>query len=670
MTRPLTTLFLSIFLIAPIPALAQEADLDLIPAENDVASSTNPITTLDSSPASDSAIGSEDFDQVGSTEQVDSDQRKDITSISTSAYLDFTLNATGQGNVSKTGVSKFGLREGHDITNTAYDGNTNNSNRINFSAADETGTTQDPKLTVETDAGGSDPVTGVGIQNSRFTYDAVGNILQIVNNSNTSAQATTTYAYDDLYRLTSASTTQATSTPYTQTFLYTALGNIATSTKGAQNWGYSYLGTSYANPHAVTQIASSTATTTYAYDQSGNLTSTGSQTNTWDYQSRLTTVYASSYPSTFYQYDHTTARVAKGSGTATTTYTSKYYELISATSTKYIWAGDTLLATIEGNGTATTTSYMHGDHLGSTNVVTNASGNVVSTTDYYPYGAKRIDSNSNLIDRQFIGQRYDSSADLNYLNARYYQSGRGQFLSQDPTFWSGRQNIFDPQSLNSYSYANGNPITGKDPLGLFNIKTGAVEKGDTLSKITSLLNQTYGTNNSVNQIASLNKISNPNLIFPGQTIKPNNSVPDVTRSLNNVNQLHGAQARGPVVTGPTTANSTAAATGMGTLEFAGKVRPGGSWDLKAQGQDVEGGVFCQRAICGGQRAENYIFNAQEVPGDAPGNIHYGYVGKEADYSLGTLLFFGGAVQTITHPGQFGDPGSDKYFIRQGYGLQY
>jgi len=95
MTRPLTTLFLSIFLIAPIPALAQEADLDLIPAENDVASSTNPITTLDSSPASDSAIGSEDFDQVGSTEQVDSGQRKDITSISTSAYLDFTLNATG-----------------------------------------------------------------------------------------------------------------------------------------------------------------------------------------------------------------------------------------------------------------------------------------------------------------------------------------------------------------------------------------------------------------------------------------------------------------------------------------------------------------------------------------------------------------------------------------------
>src|SRR3989344_239138 len=459
--------FIFLLLLVPVPVFAQEADTD-VAAISSATLSVYVLNTDDGdndgidygtvvtvTPASNTAIVAGDYDQVGSTEQVDSGQRKDITSISTSAYLDFTLNATGQGNVSKTGVSKFGLREGHDITNTAYDGNTNNSNRINFSAADETGTTQDPKLTVETDAGGSDPVTGVGIQNSRFTYDAVGNILQIVNNSNTSAQATTTYAYDDLYRLTSASTTQATSTPYTQTFLYTALGNIATSTKGAQNWGYSYLGTSYANPHAVTQIASSTATTTYAYDQSGNLTSTGSQTNTWDYQSRLTAVYASSSPSTFYLYDHTTQRVAKGNGTATTTYPSKYYELTSATSTKYIWAGDTLLATIEGNGQATSTYYSHPDSLGSTNAVNDSSGSVIQTLDYYPYADQKKKSGSQISGRQFIGDRYDTSTDLNYLNARYYAGDRGQFLSEDPVFWEGGQtndgktSLLNPQLQNS-----------------------------------------------------------------------------------------------------------------------------------------------------------------------------------------------------------------------------
>ena len=87
-------------------------------------------------------------------------------------------------------------------------------------------------------------------------------------------------------------------------------------------------------------------------------------------------------------------------------------------------------------------------------------------------------------------------------------------------------------------------------------------------------------------------------------------------------------------------------------------------------QSVEGGIFCQQRSCGGQRAESYIFNAGEIPGDAPGNIHYGYVGKRAGYSEGTLLFFGGVVQTLSHPGQFGDPASDKAFIRQGYGLNY
>jgi len=322
------------------------------------------------------------------------------------------------------------------------------------------------------------------------------------------------------YRLTQASTTAATSSPYIHTFTYTALGNIATSTKDSSTFGYGYAGTNYANPHAATQIASSTATTTYAYDHAGNLTSTGSQTNTWDYRNRLISVYASSSPSTFYLYDHTTNRVAKGNGTATTTYPSKYYELTSATSTKYIWAGDTLLATIEGNGQATSTYYSHPDYLGSTNAVTDSSGSVIQTLDYYPYGDQRINSGSQISGRQFIGERYDTSTDLNYLNARYYAGDRGQFLSEDPVFWEvGQTNdgktsllnpqlqnsartmggsnsgfasgwnrntqsrgnsipqaewLADPQIQNSYSYARGNPLRYKDPDGNFSIGAAAM----------------------------------------------------------------------------------------------------------------------------------------------------------------------------------------------------
>jgi RHS repeat-associated protein len=64
----------------------------------------------------------------------------------------------------------------------------------------------------------------------------------------------------------------------------------------------------------------------------------------------------------------------------------------------------------------------------------------------------------------YIGQFADQS-NLDYLQARYYDPSRGQFLSEDPMFWSQDQRLDDPQSLNSYSYAEDNPITNKDPDG-------------------------------------------------------------------------------------------------------------------------------------------------------------------------------------------------------------
>jgi len=66
---------------------------------------------------------------------------------------------------------------------------------------------------------------------------------------------------------------------------------------------------------------------------------------------------------------------------------------------------------------------------------------------------------------------YDTDTNLNYLNARYYNSSDGKFISQDPVYWElgitkdGKAVLTNPQSLNSYSYANNNPITLKDPSG-------------------------------------------------------------------------------------------------------------------------------------------------------------------------------------------------------------
>ena len=106
----------------------------------------------------------------------------------------------------------------------------------------------------------------------------------------------------------------------------------------------------------------------------------------------------------------------------------------NATTTDYVFNGDSLVASVDqqtasGNATGTAkTRYIHPDHLGSTNVVTDENDNVVQTLDFYPYGSTRISvATSTNEKRQFIGQFKDDPT-LSYLQARYYDSSRGQFL--------------------------------------------------------------------------------------------------------------------------------------------------------------------------------------------------------------------------------------------------
>src|SRR5262249_41816155 len=88
--------------------------------------------------------------------------------------------------------------------------------------------------------------------------------------------------------------------------------------------------------------------------------------------------------------------------------------------------------------------------------------------------------------RKYIEQFSDQS-NLDYLQARYYDPARGQFLSEDPVFLQVgnpgaeklanrplQQILSDPQNLNSYSYAENNPVTIKDPSGLITSNAAAI----------------------------------------------------------------------------------------------------------------------------------------------------------------------------------------------------
>ena len=133
---------------------------------------------------------------------------------------------------------------------------------------------------------------------------------------------------------------------------------------------------------------------------------------------------------------------------------------------------------------APTVAYILTDHLGSVAVSTNAQGAVTELSDYYPYGSIRLDTGSFKEQRKYIGQEYDVETGLNYLNARYYNSNTGQFISEDPVFWEigqtkdGKSVLLNPQAQNSYSYAGNNPIISSDPSGrIFGIDDAAIVIG-------------------------------------------------------------------------------------------------------------------------------------------------------------------------------------------------
>jgi RHS repeat-associated protein len=103
--------------------------------------------------------------------------------------------------------------------------------------------------------------------------------------------------------------------------------------------------------------------------------------------------------------------------------------------------------------------YLHGDHLGSASLATDGDRELISDMRYYPYGATR--SGTVGTDYRYTGQRAEPIAGGIYdYRARYYDS-RLQWIQPDTIV----PDFSNPQSLNRYAYALGNPLRYIDPTG-------------------------------------------------------------------------------------------------------------------------------------------------------------------------------------------------------------
>ncbi len=110
---------------------------------------------------------------------------------------------------------------------------------------------------------------------------------------------------------------------------------------------------------------------------------------------------------------------------------------------------------------ASTTLYYHGDHLGSSSVITDADGRPQQRLAYMPYGATQANSGTLDVRHKYTGQEMDAEIGLYFYNARYYDPVLGRFTQADTIV----PNPANPQTLNRYSYALNNPMRYTDPTG-------------------------------------------------------------------------------------------------------------------------------------------------------------------------------------------------------------
>lgn len=254
-----------------------------------------------------------------------------------------------------------------------------------------------------------------------------------------------TYTYDSLDRLLAA--TNASDATLSQSFSYSPSGNILTNSKLPGAYAYPVPGAGVIRPHAMTQVAGAAV----GYDANGNILSRNTGSYAWDDANRLQRMSAGG--ATF-SYDAFDQRVKKTSVAGTSFYPTPDVRVRNGVVAKNIVFGGMLIAKRQSGAT----TWLHGDHQGSINVSTNASGLEIKRLTRRPYGARDKDSALALEqENDFIGERRDEEAGLIYQRSRYYDPVIGRYISPD-----GADPNMPGVGFSRYAYAMNDPINKID----------------------------------------------------------------------------------------------------------------------------------------------------------------------------------------------------------------
>ncbi|MDQ7050757.1 MAG: RHS repeat-associated core domain-containing protein [Enterobacterales bacterium] len=299
------------------------------------------------------------------------------------------------------------------------------------------------------------------IQNLEYVWDNIG---RLASRHSIAKNQLEVFTYDDLNRIKTVNGVNQVDYDYR--------GNISwKKNKGSYTYGSSCQGVT-AGAHAVTQAGSAS----YCYDLNGNMTSGDGRSIEYAIFDKATRISRGGHTTEF-AYSASRSRYKRidtSSAGVTTTFYLGSVEFIQKPTGETFYRRTVPGAVIEVPSTGVNkVSYLHKDHLGSTDVITDSNGITLSEYSFDIFGKKRIASNWTLPDttiqfsplkltsRAYTGHESADEVGVIHMNGRIYDPELGRFMQADPQI----DGVTDSQGYNRYTYVRNNPLAYTDPTG-------------------------------------------------------------------------------------------------------------------------------------------------------------------------------------------------------------
>ena len=305
---------------------------------------------------------------------------------------------------------------------------------------------------------------GTGRIDAQVSWDYNGNLSS---RQDLKQSVTETFVYDALNRLDYSQRNGVTNLDVT----LDAIGNI---TWKSDVGSYTYDAT---KRRAVVSAGSHS----FAYDANGNMVTRDGNTIAWASYNLPTAIASGANSSTlgYGAWRNRTKQVAVSAGsTETTIYVAGLLEKVTRGSTveyrhQIQATPGTVAVYVRKSSASNLIYYLHRDHLGSPELITNGSGAQLVKLSFSAYGERRdvdwdgpissthLATAANTTRHGFTDHEHLDSVKLIHLGGRVYDPLIGRFLSRDPYI----DGVQSSQGANGYAYVWNNPLSNWDPTG-------------------------------------------------------------------------------------------------------------------------------------------------------------------------------------------------------------